>query len=213
MCPTGRLKLKGVNLLFDLFTTLPSDYRTAGCLNSCFFFFCCRHPFHPPFISAHSNSCCAMAAPVPLLKAYQPCADSVRDLMPVRVVTLSHGMENADVRQRWRRPRPSCDWSALLGKSAQRCFKWETRREQIHLCRDCGRICVKSNRVAGPQVVGDCPVLGNTPCLCAMVKWCSNPKPHPTIVFRGPIIPISAPVTVWPLTAVWATYCMFSKWN
>lgn len=49
MTPTERQKLVEVNLFPPpfFFTILPSDYRTADCLHSCFFS-CCRHPFPSP---------------------------------------------------------------------------------------------------------------------------------------------------------------------
>lgn len=84
MIPTERQKLEGVNLfLRSYFQIIVQQvvYIVA-------FLFLLPSSFTlSPLISAHSNSSCAMAAQVPLLRAYQLCADCVQ------VVTLSDGMD------------------------------------------------------------------------------------------------------------------------
>lgn len=55
------------------FRILPSDYRTADCLHSCFFFLLSSSFPLSPLVSTHSKSSCAMAAQLPLLRAYRLC--------------------------------------------------------------------------------------------------------------------------------------------
>lgn len=115
------------------FTILPSDYRTADCLHSCFFFLLSSSFPLSPLVSTHSKSSCAMAAQLPLLRAYLA-ACRLCALPPAGAggVTHSDGMERTAKRQRWRRPRLSCDWSARVGKSAWQCFKRGSPREKTH---------------------------------------------------------------------------------
>lgn len=114
------------------FTLLPSDYRTAGCLHSCSFFLLSSSFPLSPLVSTHSKSSCAMVAQLLLLRAYRTRVDCARYLMPVQVVTHSDRTERTTGRQRRRRPRPSCDWSAQVGKSGWQCFKWRSPSEKTH---------------------------------------------------------------------------------
>lgn len=82
------------------FRILPSDYRTADCLHSCFFFLAVviLSPFPPRFCSFQVKLC--NGGPAPTTEGLSAASDCARYLMPAQVVTHSDGMERTDKRQR-----------------------------------------------------------------------------------------------------------------